>query len=281
MMQTKRAIIINADDIGMHPAVDAAAMRLTEMGIVSSVSLMALAQPDADAINGFYRYGIDVGLHLDFTSEMAVRRYGTSGSIARTIMQTYSGRFSMDKARAVVGEQLQRFCELTGRLPAFIDGHEHVHQLPVVRDALMHAIGTMDSGYRPFIRDTRPRGWHGAKAACIGLLGARALQRQAHAAGCAGNTDFFGVYDLKKDVPLDRLWQAWLQAMPPSGALVMCHPSLSTVSGTDFFRMREYRFLSSALFEEMLYQYNTTVTGWKSALDNIFAHDIARQPMQP
>lgn len=33
--------------------------------------------------------------------------------------------------------QLERFIQLMGRWPDFIDGHQHVHQFPLIRKAMM------------------------------------------------------------------------------------------------------------------------------------------------
>lgn len=263
-MSEKRTIIINADDVGMFPAVDTAVMQLVESGIVTSVSIMVLGKPDRDAMRTFKRYGVNIGMHLDLTSAMAAARYGIARTVSSTLLETYGRRMREEEARHIVLDQLNRFCDITGGTPAFIDGHEHVHQFPIIRDALIGALPESGSGKRPFIRNTRPRRWRGAKAALIGMLGARTLEKQARLAGCDCNTDFFGVYDLGKTSSLEQLWHAWLKTMPQQGSLVMCHPALSARLPHDIFRVREYRFLSSTLFEEMLYQYNTTVAGWET-----------------
>lgn len=265
----QRTIIINADDVGMFPAVDAAVMRLAESGIVTSVSIMALGSPDPDAIRTFQRYGVNIGMHLDLTSTMAHARYGTSRSVRSTLVETYGRRFCPKDAHIIVRDQINRFRDLTGRVPAFIDGHEHVHQFPVIREAVISAITERAPGNRSFIRNTRPRQWRGIKAAVIGMLGARALEIQARRAGCDCNTDFFGVYNLGPTTDLERLWRRWFNTMPMQGSLVMCHPAMSANSTEDVFRSREFAFLSSTLFEEMLYQYNTTIAGWETVVRGV------------
>jgi predicted glycoside hydrolase/deacetylase ChbG (UPF0249 family) len=263
---TSKRIIVNADDIGMCPAVDGAAMRLAEAGIISSVSVMALAAPDSEAMRTFHQYGVDIGLHLDFTSSLTAIRYGQQRTVASTIARAYSGRLHGPKARQMVIDQLYCFQDLVGRMPAFVDGHEHVHQLPVIRDALLDILTDHAGSTLPFVRSTQPQRWRGAKAAVIGLLGAGALAEKARRVGLKTNSDFFGVYNLAKKVRLEHLWQCWLQTMPSRGALVMCHPAMAASSHDEGFRLREYRFLSSALFEDMLYENDTTIVGWRSAL---------------
>jgi predicted glycoside hydrolase/deacetylase ChbG (UPF0249 family) len=174
----KRKIIINADDIGMHPAVDHAAIALAETGVLTSVSVMSLGNPLSDAIRIFRGYGVDIGLHLDLTSDMANRRYGTDATIKSMIVQSYRGQLNLPQLRDIVRDQIERFAEHVGMLPAFIDGHEHVHQLPMVRDALMDVLDEMSANYRPYLRNTTPRCWRGAKAASNGQMTLSPLSRE-------------------------------------------------------------------------------------------------------
>lgn len=267
----KRKLIINADDIGMHPAVDQAAIGLAETGVVTSVSMMALGNPTGDAIRVFRGYGVDIGLHLDLTSEMANRRYGTNATITSLVFQAYCRRLHASRIRDMVRGQIAQFAEQIGTLPAFIDGHEHVHQLPVVRDALMEVLGEMSDDYRPYLRSTMPRSWRGTKAAIIGSLGAKSLARSAESAGHLQNSDFFGGYDFKRSVHIASLWNGWLHTLPDAGALLMCHPALPGQGRNNDFRQREYRFLASVEFEDMLTRHGVVTSGWKESVgSNVF-----------
>jgi predicted glycoside hydrolase/deacetylase ChbG (UPF0249 family) len=56
---------------------------------------------------------------------------------------------------------LNRFEDAMGRAPAFIDGHRHVHQFPVVRALLVEEIARRYPVSPPWVRATAP-GWrHG------------------------------------------------------------------------------------------------------------------------
>jgi predicted glycoside hydrolase/deacetylase ChbG (UPF0249 family) len=268
-MPGTRTLILNADDIGLHPAVDQAVAQLAGSGIVTSASILTLAAPQHDALTHMREHGIDLGLHLDFTSALANRRYRTTRSVASTIVEAWSGRFDATQARAIVRDQLDRFGVITGHAPHFIDGHEHVHQLPVIRRALLDVLAEQKLAPQIFIRNPVPRRWRGAKAALIGMLGARSMARQAQHAGHRCNTDFFGVYDLRRNVDLPALWQGWLASIRGSGALAMCHPAASAQVGDTQaapFRLREFQFLSSARFGELLAQYSIATGTWQHAL---------------
>jgi len=261
----KRKLIINADDIGMHAAVDHAAMALVETGVVTSVSVMALGHPMGDAIRMFRGYGADIGLHLDLTSAMANIRHDTNETISSLILKAYRGQLNLQQTQDIVRSQIQQFSDKVGMLPAFIDGHEHVHQLPIVRDALMKVLGEMPHDFRPYVRCTRPQHWRGSKAALIGLLGAKSLRDSAASIGCLYNTDFLGVYDFS-DKRIAQLWHRWLQTVPDVGALLMCHPGLQGQNGDNDFRQREYRLLASVEFEDMLSHYGVLPSSWQETV---------------
>ncbi|MES2261672.1 MAG: ChbG/HpnK family deacetylase [Pseudomonadota bacterium] len=268
MTTSTSKIIINADDIGMHPSIDAAVTSLCESGIVTSASVMALARPERASIARMASLGVDLGLHLDFTSAMANRQYRTDRTVASTIVACWSGRISLAQARAVVRDQLERFGELTGRAPAFVDGHEHVHQFPVIRHALLDVLAEQP-GPRIYIRSTRPLRWRGIKAEVIGRLGAGQMNRMARHAGHRCNDDFFGVYNLNDDTDLAPLWQRWLACVPARGALAMCHPAgcdNTRSAGELRQRLREFRFLASAQFRDMLAQNGVVPAGWSTTL---------------
>lgn len=261
-----KAIIINADDIGSHPAIDAAVADLVEIGIVTSASVMALGRIDQDALRTYRRYGIDLGLHLDMTSDMANRRYRTEYNVHKLLLQAWSGRLRYVSARAVVREQLLRFTETTGQWPTFVDGHEHIHQFPIIRDALLDELES--TGIRPCLRNTGSQRWRGVKAAVIGALGANAMMRAASSRGHVANTDFFGVYDFRRHDRIAAYWTAWLDGAPERGGLAMCHPSRETLITEPGFRIDEYTFLMSAQFDDLLRQFDTTKAGWtQSAID--------------
>lgn len=72
-----RLLIINCDDFGMHPAINAAVVESIEQGIASSCSLMAPCPAALDAMRRLRRRpGIGVGIHLTLVCEMPRLRWG-------------------------------------------------------------------------------------------------------------------------------------------------------------------------------------------------------------
>jgi predicted glycoside hydrolase/deacetylase ChbG (UPF0249 family) len=116
-----RCLIVNADDLGLSPAVNQGIFVAHQRGIVTSATLMvrqAAAPAAATALPT--RPGLGVGLHLDL---------GQWDYAAGEWMQAYS-RCDTESADAVEAEcraQLDLFRRLLGRDPTHLDSHQHVH----------------------------------------------------------------------------------------------------------------------------------------------------------
>ena len=263
-----KKIIINADDVGMHPEVDCAIAELAGKNIVSSASVMSLGAPDGDALNAMTDHGVDLGLHLDFTSAFAGRRYSTAYSVKSLIIAAWRRRLDPAHVRNVIDEQLDRFEQAVGMPPIFVDGHEHVHQFPMIREALFEVLDKRYPRQRFSIRNTKPARWRGPKAAIIAMLGARETMRQVRGGGHRCNTDFAGVYDFSPASDLPGLWDGWLRAMRIDGGLIMCHPARKLLDADSIAaaRLHEFRFFASDDFSELLSKHKVRATGWDDAL---------------
>lgn len=119
---SNRFLIVNADDLGASPGVNAGIAHAHRHGIVTSASLMVHGSAAAAAAEYAREHpGLSVGLHVDL-AEWRVRDGGWEPVYARVATDDASG-----VAREVSG-QLARFRELTGREPTHVDSHQHVHR---------------------------------------------------------------------------------------------------------------------------------------------------------
>lgn len=258
-----RTLIINADDFGMHPSIDAAVLDLSARGIVTSTSVMSLYPVIPDSLQRLRSQGTSIGLHIDFTSEAAHQRYGTRYSLRSLIGATWTHRLRYAQAKIMIEDQIDAFMRLSGAAPVFVDGHEHIHQFPVIREALFAVLESAGWARKPMLRHTRPAGWQGVKAAIIDRLGAQSLHTLAQQSGYNCNEGFAGVYGLQREAPLDHLWARWLAAMPAQGGLIMCHPAITEDRGA--FRLHEYRYLTSARFADLLQAQDISTVPWPLA----------------
>lgn len=263
-----RRLIINADDYAMDEGVDRAILSLIDRHVVSAASAMVLSPRWREAANDIRELDADCGLHLDLTSPFAASRLKVP-KLPDLITRTYTRRLRLGDTRDVIEAQLDLFEQALGRPPDFVDGHQHVHQLPHVRklltDALHKRYGA--GATRIGIRICVPRRWRGSKAHTIGTLGARSMTKLARQLGHPVNTDFLGVYDLSPTADLPRLWREWLTTMQGDLPLAMCH--VADASGWSEpsdpirpARIKEYGWLSSDGFRDLCAANGVSLVRW-------------------
>jgi len=248
-----RGLVLCADDFGYTDAACRAILDLAARGRLSATSVMVDGVALPRWLPGLRASGLSLGLHLNFTDALPGAMTWPLGDF---IARSYTGRLDRHAIAADIARQLDACAAAIGRVPDYIDGHQHVHQLPVVRDALLAALA--QRRWTPALRSTRPARWRGVKAAVIATLGGAALARGARKAGLAMNADFDGVYDFSDARPYRELMRDWLARCADSG-LLMCHPGMADEADTTQqndpiapARLREYRYLASADFADDL-----------------------------
>jgi predicted glycoside hydrolase/deacetylase ChbG (UPF0249 family) len=257
-------IAVCADDFGLNPHVARGVLALAEHGRLDGVGCMvgAPAWPGARSeIAALRGAGIDVGLHLDLTEhplDADLRR-----PLSRLIADTWLRRLPAASLRTEIERQLDRFEQQVGHGPDYVDGHQHVHQLPQVRDALVDVLARR--ARRPWLRSTlrplnlRPPVFATAservKPRIIEALGARALLRGAGRADLPTSRRLLGVYAFAADDDGYRAWlEAWL-ASAEEGDVLMCHPAAAGADAADPIagaRQVEHRVLGSDWLRDAL-----------------------------
>src|SRR5699024_11083010 len=91
---------------------------------------------DSD-INRLNQLNVDIGLHLDLTGIFAST---LRGSLKSVIIASYLRRFNPRQVTDIIKQQLDGFEERFNRAPVFIDGHQHIHQFPVIRQCLINEL---------------------------------------------------------------------------------------------------------------------------------------------
>jgi predicted glycoside hydrolase/deacetylase ChbG (UPF0249 family) len=246
-----RRVVLCADDFGQGAAVDAGILRLVEMGRLTAVSCLVGGPTwEVDGPSLLARAeAVDLGLHLDLTDGAAA---APPVSLARLVVASYARRLDPAEVERRIGAQLDAFERVARRPPAFVDGHRHVHQLPVVREALLRALRARYGPAVPLVRCTVPRRWRGAKALVIAALGGFALRRRLRREGVPHNPDFAGVYAFDPRADYPALVRRWLAGVA-DGAIILCHPGLPDGEPGDPIaeaRAAELRYLESSALSE-------------------------------
>ena len=264
-------LIINADDYAMDASVDEAVLALARRGVVTSTSAMVLSPRWPEAARRLDPALLDGGLHLDLTSDFATRE-GYGQALPRLLARSLRRDLEAAEISRAVHRQLDLFELHAGRPPRFIDGHQHVHQLPGVRQVVADTLGRRygDQTAPIAVRCCVGARWRGFKAALIGALGGRALQRLCAKRGWTANSDFVGVYDFDEAADLPRLWADWLTGLDGGLPLAMCHvaaPGHPHDPGDPIHaaRLREFAWLQSEAFRDLCERHGLAAGRWPTA----------------
>lgn len=246
-----RRIVLCADDFGLSPGVSRGIVELLEKKHLSATSCMVdypeFAR-DAKLLQPFAGCA-DIGLHFSLTG---------SRSIAVVAIECHLKPPSLASMRKEVERQVEKFTDGMGRVPDYIDGHQHVHVLPVVREAVVAAAASFGAYVRSTSEPINIEMWR-RPSPLESLYLARAsrgLDRLAHAKGVVMNHGFRGVRNFREKKPFDELFRKMI-AGATEGTLVMCHPGHSdaVLAGRDPVRetrVEEWRFLAGPQLEDDL-----------------------------
>lgn len=259
-----KILTLCADDYALNPAVSRAILQLAEAGRLSAISCMSGSAhwPEHAAWLKPLVGKVDIGVHLTLT-ELAplgpmplLAPDGKLPPLNRVLRRGLLHTLPRQEIGAELERQVQRFSAELGVAPDFIDGHQHVHLLPGVREsvlALWHRYLRPQNGYlrscaEPFA-SIRRRGIQPLKALIISGL-SQSLTRTARHKGIACNDSFRGVHDFSGQSEPQPLFQRFLHG-GGERPLVMCHPGLKSDDASDplqRWRPREFAYLSSEAF---------------------------------
>jgi predicted glycoside hydrolase/deacetylase ChbG (UPF0249 family) len=265
-------VIINADDYAMDGGVDAAILKLAGLGSISAASAMVLSPRWTAAAQASHDAApLSWGLHFDLTSAFAGRSFAGRGLLS-LMVRAMTGSLDPAALRHETARQLSLF--ETGRkaAPDFVDGHQHVHHLPMIRDVLLETLWDRYGGEakRIGLRICKPQAWRGAKAAIIAGSGASRLAQLAAGPGHTVNSDFAGVYDFASNANLAAYWHDWLRRLTGPLPLIMCHVAVYSEEEDHsdpirLARLREFAYLASEEFQWLCLQYGMRPARWPQA----------------
>lgn len=254
-----------ADDYALNTPISQAILHLLKSSRIQATSCMTQA-PDWEMHGAKLREiknaqpQTQVGLHFNLTHQFSDNMlYRPLGNL---MLSAWLRMLPEAEIQKTLSYQWQRFIDVMGRTPDFIDGHQHVHQFPVIRDVLLTFL--TNKGYSGWIRNlshTVVTPDFFIKSKSLSLLGAHTLAESCEELHFRQNARFAGVYDFTNATPYSALMQHWLDRIKnnkPSSSddvqhslLIMCHPSVDASDATDVIaqaRVREYNYFKSDQF---------------------------------
>lgn len=266
-----KRVILCADDFGQSADISKGILKLIRARRLSATSCMvteAAFLSMAQRLKPFEDQ-VDIGLHFNLTHGYALgpvkglMKGQRLPSINQLLLKTAFRRIDKKQVAHELNRQLDRFEAAFGSLPDFIDGHQHVHHLPVIREGVKQVWRTRLFKHKPYFRSlAQVSGCRqgGFKTKVIQYYGAQGFKKWLNKNHIFHNNDFSGIYEFNQvqDLSsLSRCFDDFFQSIS-DGGLVMCHPGSEGADITDpIYKTRglEQQFLLSEAFDQMLARY--------------------------
>ncbi len=225
-MISRKQLVVNADDFGFTPDVNAGIVEAHRDGILTAATLMANGEAFADAVRlARETPTLDIGGHLVLIGGRSLVTGKAFPATARQLVVALAmGRIRVYDELAA---QLRRIVD-AGLRPTHLDTHKHTHLAPPVLDAVARLAQEFDVRWvrRPFdfplyaLRDGVPRGKRLVSDA-LGLL-RRRFHRVLTEHGCR-TTDHFAGFQITGRLRTAELVE--LMSLIPRGSTeLMVHP---------------------------------------------------------
>lgn len=154
MPQPRMMLVVTGDDFGYCPRRNQGIVDCFQAGGISNVSLLVNASAAKDAADLAKRHNIPIGLHANLSEGTPVCQ---SLQQASTLINQQGffhgkmgfrqalerGQLSMEQVELELRAQVRLFVELAGHLPHHMDGHQHVHVLPGVREVFAQVLSDL------------------------------------------------------------------------------------------------------------------------------------------
>lgn len=255
-------ITLCADDYGLAPGVSHAIRTLIDHGRLQATGCMTGSPfwPEAAVALKPLEDRADIGLHLTLTDQ---RPLGPMPDLAPEgilpplpVLLKHALLRTLDHGEiaAELTRQFDAFEAHFGRPPDFLDGHHHIHQLPVIGDVVLDLWRRRMAG-RGWVRccveprtAIMARRVNPLRALVIAELG-HGFRRKLKVHGVPHNLSFRGVYDFSDRIDFAELFRRFTDRPGPR-ALMMVHPGLvdEALQAADTLTHRredEFRFLGS------------------------------------
>lgn len=250
-----RLFTLCADDFGQSRPINDAILELVRCYRLGAVSVMSQGpawEEGARALKECQQMA-DVGLHLNLT-----HRFKGSPCVRPLLWWLCAaplGLIRREPVRAAFQAQIDEFVKHFGRLPDYLDGHQHVHAFPIIREVLTELIADNWQGQPlPWVRapDCLLDAGRVPLKAWVLRRATRGFAEDLERIGLRHTRRFGGLYALAAQGNFAKLMRGWLNELP-SGTLLMVHPGKQSFDLSDSIRaarLEEYAYLNGREFAQ-------------------------------
>ena len=264
-----KRIVVCADDYNLSPGVSKAIRELIAKGRLNATSVMTLfpgLEEEAKALRETPSPApVQIGLHLTLSGgfvPLASPPMATRDGKLPDFKALFSplARFNVSrKATALeIEAQLTAFERAFGRMPDYVDGHQHCHLAPPIRKVFVETVARLAPN--AWVRQCAPAQKFALltadnKTRVIGAFSI-ALSRLAKRAGLAVNPSFSGAYEFAGKEKFEDLFPRFVGELT-DGGVVMVHPAYvdDVLRSRDKLverREEEYSLLASERFHSAM-----------------------------
>jgi predicted glycoside hydrolase/deacetylase ChbG (UPF0249 family) len=133
-------LVVNADDLGLHPSIDAGILRAHREGIVTSATVLVTGRSAPKAIAAAKEQHLPLGVHLCLTTNLppaadplqvaSIAPHGRFRARWPQVLAAWGlGRIRLQDVEIEFRAQIALARSL-GAKPDHLDGHQHLHVLP-------------------------------------------------------------------------------------------------------------------------------------------------------
>jgi predicted glycoside hydrolase/deacetylase ChbG (UPF0249 family) len=260
-----KKIVVCADDYNISPGVSKAIRELIALGRLNATSVMTIfpgLEEEAKALSETPSPApVQIGLHLTLSGGFAPLvspPVATEDGKLPKFTALFSPLARLKVSRKAVGleieAQMKAFEHAFGRMPDYVDGHQHCHLAAPVRKTFVETVAKLAP--KAWVRQCAPAQKLALltadnKTRFIGALSV-ALSRLAKRARLAVNPSFSGAYDFDGPEKFADLFPRFVGELT-DGGVVMVHPAFvdDVLRARDILverREEEYFLLASEQF---------------------------------
>ena len=244
--------LLHADDLGLAEGVDAAIIDLAQSGRLQGASLLANGPSAADAMEAWRNLAEPppLTLHLCLTEGHRLAKCpdlpSGFGTLLLASLLPWQRRRIAPQLRTVLQQQISRYRQLTGLSHIRLDGHQHIHLVPLVLDAVLDLAPSESITWMRTTREPLPEGlslrlwWRSLQTGglikwlVLQLLSGLAIPRLRRA-GLETNLRFAGVLFSGSmfGTAFRRSWETAYSSNtihPDTRPVVLIHPALIDAS---------------------------------------------------
>jgi putative flippase GtrA len=258
--------LLHADDLGLAEGVDAAIIDLAQSGRLQGASLLVNGPSAANAVEAWHDLADPppLTLHLCLTEGHRLANCpdlpSGFGTLLLASLLPWQRRRIATQLRTVLQQQISRYRQLTGLSHIRLDGHQHIHLVPLVLDVVLDLAPSESITWVRTTREHLPEGlslrlwWRSLQTGglikwlILQLLSGLAIPRLRRA-GIATNRHFAGVLFSGSmfGTAFRRSWETAYSSSEVERAsqpVVLIHPAIpDAASGMD-----QEAFLQSVAF---------------------------------